>query len=533
MIIDLDTHIDLVETISCEVIVVGGGTSGLLLASQLGTKGANVCVVESGSYTVNQNSESLNDVINLGREYNGTKSGRLRVLGGTSKIWGGAFIPFLKSDLSDRPYVNLKKWPIDWEEIYEEIPELERIFSLSSGSYESAHLSESRLKADGIIDDEMFVNRFAKWPKFSKRNVFKLFKDDLIKSKNVTVIVNATVVELLKPHYSCETLSGLKIKNTHFQEKDITADKIVLASGAIESTRILLNYKNSLSNKTIDRSGYLGVGFNDHVSVQLGEVCNLNHEAINKLVGFRFQAGMMRSHRWELTPKQQKDLSSPSAWVHLSFEQKEQSAFHSLRLIMQSVQTGKLPSLSNILNLFKEIPYLTRLILWRFFRSQLLAPLNATFRINIVLEQLPKSSNFLRLARERDCYGTPKLELFWDIDDFDANSIMKVAKLFEQYWDKNLESILGKIHWYQDIKQSLDLNMIKSTDIFHPASTTRMAEDESKGIVDTNLCVFGTKNLFVLSTSVFPCGGSANPTMTLLLLALRLANHLKSKELAD
>ena len=55
---------------------------------------------------------------------------------------------------------------------------------------------------------------------------------------------------------------------------------------------------------------------------------------------------------------------------------------------------------------------------------------------------------------------------------------------------------------------------------------TRMAASSTEGCVDTNLRYHELENLFVLSTSTFPGGSSANPTLTLAALTCRLADRL-------
>jgi choline dehydrogenase-like flavoprotein len=65
-------------------------------------------------------------------------------------------------------------------------------------------------------------------------------------------------------------------------------------------------------------------------------------------------------------------------------------------------------------------------------------------------------------------------------------------------------------------------------DNFHHMGGTRMASSALEGVVDPNLRLFGTRNAYVCSTSVFPASGFANPTHTLLALAVRLGFHLKS-----
>jgi len=62
----------------------------------------------------------------------------------------------------------------------------------------------------------------------------------------------------------------------------------------------------------------------------------------------------------------------------------------------------------------------------------------------------------------------------------------------------------------------------------HHMGATRMGKDERTGVVDANGLVFGTQNLFVAGSSLFPTSGHANPTFTIVSLALRLADHLKA-----
>jgi len=58
--------------------------------------------------------------------------------------------------------------------------------------------------------------------------------------------------------------------------------------------------------------------------------------------------------------------------------------------------------------------------------------------------------------------------------------------------------------------------------------TTRMAGDPKHGVVNMNLQMFGINNLYMGGSSVFPTGGYANPTLTIVQLSLRLAKHLDS-----
>jgi len=60
----------------------------------------------------------------------------------------------------------------------------------------------------------------------------------------------------------------------------------------------------------------------------------------------------------------------------------------------------------------------------------------------------------------------------------------------------------------------------------HHSGTTRMSNTAATGVVDRDSRVHGVPNLYVVGPSVFPTGGYANPTYTIIALALRAADHL-------
>ncbi len=59
--------------------------------------------------------------------------------------------------------------------------------------------------------------------------------------------------------------------------------------------------------------------------------------------------------------------------------------------------------------------------------------------------------------------------------------------------------------------------------------TTRMHDDPARGVVDRDCRLHECSNLYVAGSSVFPTSGSAGPTLTLVALAARLADHLRSE----
>jgi choline dehydrogenase-like flavoprotein len=81
-----------------------------------------------------------------------------------------------------------------------------------------------------------------------------------------------------------------------------------------------------------------------------------------------------------------------------------------------------------------------------------------------------------------------------------------------------------------DFDSSKRIEALKIGSSWHHMGTTRMHSDPKRGVVDGNCRVHGVSNLYIAGSSVFPTSGHANPTLTIVALALRLGDHLSRKE---
>jgi choline dehydrogenase-like flavoprotein len=113
-----------------------------------------------------------------------------------------------------------------------------------------------------------------------------------------------------------------------------------------------------------------------------------------------------------------------------------------------------------------------------------------------------------------------RIVLDWKVGAEETKSLRRLQEL--------VNSSLKKAHiGYLDhtAQQCSDL---RYTDASHHLGPTRMSADPRTGVVDRNCRVHGIRNLFIAGSSIFPTSGYANPTLTIVALALRLAEHLKS-----
>ena len=107
----------------------------------------------------------------------------------------------------------------------------------------------------------------------------------------------------------------------------------------------------------------------------------------------------------------------------------------------------------------------------------------------------------------------------WKINRSDFLSVERVAKaLLPQFG-------LGGGRMRLDLRHLHD-PVPKASFQAHHLGTTRMSEDPAMGVVNSELRSHDLHNLYIAGSSVFPTYGFANPTLTIVALTLRLADHL-------
>jgi len=501
--------------LKADVLIIGGGTVGLIMASLFVKKGLNVVVLESGGATQEEDEHELNKVIHLSGQYSGASKGRFRCLGGTSTRWGGALIPFQKGD------INPKLWPISYEEIMAYLPELERIFDLNPGPYDFEKIEgiDKQIRKDWIL-------RFAKWPTFARRNTAHLISGKALKEQeNLSIYLNATATHFEVGEDS--TLNLVTAQAPDGSKISVQTSEVVIAAGAIESTRLLLLLEQQ-NAQTVKPSTQLGHYFHDHISVPIANLDPINLYRLNRIFGFVFEKrGVMRNMRFELRNSSPLRTEISPCFAHVSFESERSVGFNALRDFFRCVQQGRIPTFSILVNLTKSTPWLVRLIWWRYFYKRLLYPADAKIKVHVVIEQTQEFENNISLSPSiTDIYGMPLATIAWDISKQDDENITKVAGLFKKEWEGSDYSRVAKFVMRppKEILQDLSLG----GGVYHPCGSTRMGKSSSDGVVDKNLRLFNVKNISVVATSVLPSSGGANPTMTLLLLALQVVNNISN-----
>jgi choline dehydrogenase-like flavoprotein len=452
----------------------------------------------------------LNEVVHKATVNDAAEHGRFRCLGGTSTRWGGVLIPFQEVDL-DRG-----DWPVGYEDLAAYIPQVESLFGLEPGPYTD----------DSFPFDlgDSHVNRLAKRPVFKKRNVIDLFGKACRETENLDVCLNATVTEIrAEPdgsgvHVVARSLGGDSIR--------IDAARLVIAAGAIETTRLALLIDRQNGGAVRARSPSLGHYFADHVSIGVAEIVPSRPEILNRTLGFRFDSqGGLRPIRFELAPDAGIRRQLPPSYIYLDFEVVRPSSFDALREMFRHLQMRRLPPYGTFASVLREIPWLMRAAWWRVMERRLLYPNRARLFINVAMEQSSEYDNRISLSDERfDPLGVPLAEIEWRISDADTEAFDRTAELFREAWDRSGLGAMGSWTWYP--REEIRHVVQASGGVFHPTGSTRMGRDASTGVVDGDLRMFAFPQIRLLATSVMPTGGGANPTMMLLMMMFRCVDQL-------
>ena len=522
MILDLNKEVESALECDAQICIIGAGTAGIFLAKLLSERGFQVVILESGGLNSRLQPQEDDEYEQLGKSYRGASHGRSFGLGGTSVLWGGQMIPLMESDMCARPEVGLDAWPIKYAQL---LPYYDLI--RSSMGLRKLKISHKKRPFSWLSDfSGSFSLRFSEWLPFKKRNFYKAFAS-IFDEDNVTVWLNATVVSMSRSNNTQEAvINQITAKSPSGRLLQVRPQIVVVCAGALESTRLLLEFDDSTSQSITCFGAPLGRYFSDHLSKPCGRFDILDRKKMNLLIGPTFKDGIMLSPRFELAHELQKKLKLPSAFAHLIAIGNEGSGFDLVRSLLRRMQGEKLKVDINVKKLLNLSIDIMKIIYWRLWYKRLWLPDSAQLLLYIDIEQLPNFDSHLMLTEAIDKNGRKKLGIDWRITQYDADVIGRVAQIFVREWQNSPLSNVAQLST-NAFENTSSIN--SPYDVYHPTGALRMGTDRSNSVVDKNLCLWGTSNCYVSSTAVFPSAGSANPGMTHLALTAKLADHIVDK----
>ena len=458
--------------------IIGAGPAGIIIAIKLAKAGKKVALLEGGGEQYTENSQNLyiGDVI--GDKYFPLDSSRLRFLGGSSNHWGGWCKPLNEEDFHEKGTFSITKWPIKKSDL---------------DSYLTEALSIVEIKH--FVKDKELVDSGLKQTYFNYSDppvhFADKYSDELGESDNITLILNANVTSF-QTNDSAVTSVGIYGQNNNTIY--LHANCYILSTGGIENSRLLL-WGNILTNgQLIKNPKTLGKYWMEHPVFTIGEALitgNLKVDIGNRGIAF----------------------ISPTR----NTMQKERILNCCLRLEQVSYYGAK----KILRNLACISPDLGAKAL-KMLDSDILCG----SRLRATWEQEPVDTNRIELSDKLDRLNVPRPILFWKKNDTDLRTVRMTAEVFGQYLANR---DIGRIRLDDWVIGNADYPNHDELAGYHHMGGTRMANYSDEGVVDRNCKVFGQNNLYIAGSSVFPSSGYANPTLTIIQLALRLCEHLLQK----
>jgi GMC oxidoreductase len=289
----------------------------------------------------------------------------------------------------------------------------------------------------------------------------------------------------------------------------------------------LLLLADRQSNGSISRDcDALGRYFNDHLGVNAAIIRPRDNTLTNRILNDRIRLNSQRHPHFELRPEVQRKCGIGSAYFELGSDLPASSALTKAKQVVQRLKRGQLAvGYQDVRAILQDSPSLFRAAQWRWMRKHYYWPSNATVYIVIRIEQLPQWHNRISLSDQKDALQLPKLKLEWTKTDADENLFRVMIEKIDRYWKAHLSDVCD-LEWKPEVLNSEVRVVNLAMDLAHPAGSTRMGTTASDSVVDPHLRVHRIENLSVASASVFPSSGSANPTLTVMQLAMRAADAI-------
>lgn len=484
--------------IEADLCIIGAGAAGISIAREFAETKHNVILLEAGGFERDPDTQSLYDGENTGLPYFPLDATRLRYFGGSTGHWGGWCSCLDPIDFEERDWVPMSGWPFSLEDLEPYYRRAHPILDLGNYNYSVDYWGRQEDRYTPLPFDRSKVRtKVFKWS--APTRLGEKYRTEITHTENLTLWTHANVTEIETPPNGSE-VTGLRVRCLNGKTHQVGAQNYILACGGLENPRLLLNSNREDSDGLGNDNGLVGKYFMEHPHVRSAKL-EVTERPRPSYTGGSREAGEP-FYLLSLSPQQQR---------------KHGLLNYNIRLYPKGMEDNErsLPEwmykIPNARGLENYVEY--------YFQD---ITLDASTRI----EQRPNPNSRVSLSSQRDALGQPRIELKWSLTEEEKRTIQVASQIiaeecgrlgFGRLQLRDWVRVDGD-SWPDDVKGG-----------HHHMGTTRMSESPKHGVVDANCKVHGVENLHVAGSSVFPTSGVANPTLTIVAMAIRLADHLQDE----
>lgn len=529
------------ELESYPVCIVGGGAAGITMAIALSRKGNQVLLIEGGDWKQIEDEDVYSG--EALSPHASTTEYRYQRLGGTTHLWGGRCVPLDSYDLKQREHVPNSGWPLSADELFSYYPESLNYCDAGENEFtinalrNNKPMFEDLFQLNGEIKE--LIERYSLPTDFAKK-----FGSELKVSKSILVLKETRVTNMEISPFGT-SVDSIELSNGDIHLK-LKVKQVVIAGGGIESTRLMLaTRKHTPSWDRFDSS--LGKFYACHYDLIFGALrfngrkpffdFQKTVDGIYSRRKLQFTESFLDQHRllnstFRLHFPAYSDAGHGSGVLSSIYLAKSVLAKEYQAILDHGVQqpSGQKNYPAHMLNVVSDARSVGRFAIDWIFKRQLakrklpytlINNKNGTYPLEFNSEQVPDKDNSISLLESTDKFGMPRVKVAWRMTDQDINSGIKSFELLKGLLERTDSCRL------EFDSERLEKNVTSALPVGgHHIGSTRMGYTDFDSVVNSNCQVHGVNNLFIASSSIFPTNGHANPTLTIVALSLRLANHL-------
>lgn len=522
------------EVITADLCIIGAGAAGITVAQALADSGLDICLFETGGLEPELQRARLARSDQQGGDYS-TALCRLRYFGGSTNHWGGYNVPLDDIDFARRDWVAHSGWPIDRAALEPWYQQANRLLGAGAFEYSRAQLQAADWPYPDLdlqLLDDIYWRLSPQPTEFAGG-----YRDRFEQAQNIHVFLYATVTEL-HADADARTVVAATVRDITGNRARVTARRFVIAAGALESSRLLLASNDVTPAGLGNASGNVGRYFMMHPHIDIGAVFNVPSEVTRLFATYRSKGieivpgigpsvASQREHRILNSSVMLQRLPNPdsgyAAMIKLQDELKR--LYFGWKIGVDDLEAEvdiKALAWAALTDIDSVIAGL-----WQRSQDESFTGETADDAANIYVqsEQAPNPDSRITLTTTTDALGTPQMKIDCRVLPIDKQTLRVMGELIGRELGMRNGGRVQLVDWLLDPDVSWDSQIWGGC---HHMGTTRMSASPADGVVNADCRVHSLDNTYIASSSVFTTSGHANPTITIVALALRLAEHLRT-----